>query len=80
MLLVYCILAAILGAAVALAVSIFIRKQTLKGKKEEIIEKAEIEADYRLSPVGPEKGAWLQIPGCPGRSGDRRPSEQSNNV
>ncbi|MBR3013123.1 MAG: ribonuclease Y [Bacteroidales bacterium] len=43
--LVYCILAAILGAVVALAVSIFIRKQTLKGKREEILEQARLEAE-----------------------------------
>ena len=43
--LVYCILAFILGAAVALAVYIFIRKQAMKGKKEEILEQARLEAE-----------------------------------
>ena len=43
--LVYCILAAILGAAAALAVSILIRRSALKGKKEEILEQARLEAE-----------------------------------
>ena len=43
--LVYYILAAILGAALALAISIFIRRQGLKGKREEILEQARLEAE-----------------------------------
>ena len=43
--LVYYILAAILGAAIALAVSILIRRSALKGKREEILEQARLEAE-----------------------------------
>ncbi len=42
---VFYILSALLGAAVALVVWIAVRRSVLKGRKEEIIEKAELEAE-----------------------------------
>ncbi len=42
---VFYILSALLGAAVALGVWIAVRRSVLKGRKEEIIEKAELEAE-----------------------------------
>lgn len=41
----YYILAAIAGAVIALAVYILVRKMILNGQKEEIIEKAQLEAE-----------------------------------
>ena len=38
---------AVVGAVFALATYIFVRKILLKGQKEEIIKKAELEAEYR---------------------------------
>ncbi len=42
---VYYILSALLGAAVAIGVWIVVRRSMLKGRKEEILEKAELEAE-----------------------------------
>lgn len=42
---VFLILAAVAGATVALAIYIFLHKRSLKGKKEQILEKAEMEAE-----------------------------------
>ena len=56
------ILAALLGAAVALAIYIFLHKRSLKGKKEVILEQAELEAEnIKKEKIIQAKEKFLQL-------------------
>ena len=56
------IIAAICGAIIALAIYIFVRRAMLKGKKEEIIEKAELEGEaIKKDKILQAKEKFLQL-------------------
>ncbi len=58
----YYILAAIAGAVIALAVYILVRKMILNGQKEEIIEKAQLEAEkIKQEKIFQAKEKFLQL-------------------
>ena len=60
--LVYIILAALLGAAIALAIYIFLHKRSLNGKKEEILEQAELEGEnIKKEKIFQAKEKYLQL-------------------
>ena len=59
---VFYILSAVLGAALALGTYIFVRKILLKGQKEEIIKKAELEAEsIKKEKIFQAKEKFLQL-------------------
>ena len=59
---VFYILSALLGAAVALCVWIAVRRSVLKGRKEEILEKAELEAEnIKQEKIFQAKEKFLQL-------------------
>ncbi|MDO5442294.1 MAG: Rnase Y domain-containing protein, partial [Bacteroidia bacterium] len=56
------ILAFLLGAAVALAIYIFLHKRSLNGKKEEILERAELEGEnIKKEKIFQAKEKYLQL-------------------
>ena len=58
----YCILAALAGAAVALAIYITLHRRSLKGRKEEILEQAEIEGEnIKKEKIVQAKEKFLQL-------------------
>ena len=58
----YCILAALAGAAVALAIYITLHKRSLKGRKEEILEQAELEGEnIKKEKIVQAKEKFLQL-------------------
>ena len=60
--LIYYIVSAGLGAFVALGTYIFVRRLLLKGQKEEIIQKAELEAEsIKKEKIFQEKEKFLQL-------------------
>lgn len=60
----YYLIAAVVGAACSLSVYIYVRKLMLKGRKEEIIEKAELEAEnIKKEKIFQAKEKFLQLKG-----------------
>ena len=58
----YCILAALAGAAVALAIYITLHKRSLKGRKEDILEQAELEGEnIKKEKIVQAKEKFLQL-------------------
>ena len=58
----YCILAALAGAAVALAIYITLHRRSLKGRKEEILEQAELEGEnIKKEKIVQAKEKFLQL-------------------
>ena len=72
----YYIIAAVLGAVVALGCYIAVRKIMLKGKKDEILEKARLEAEkIRQEKIFQAKEKFLQLKSA--GSGRRRTASTS---
>ena len=58
----YCILAALAGAAVALAIYITLHRRSLKGRREEILEQAELEGEnIKKEKIVQAKEKFLQL-------------------
>jgi ribonucrease Y len=58
----YCILAALAGAAVALAIYITLHRRSLKGRKEDILEQAELEGEnIKKEKIVQAKEKFLQL-------------------
>ncbi len=58
----YCILAALAGAAVALAIYITLHKRSLKGRREDILEQAELEGEnIKKEKIVQAKEKFLQL-------------------